>query len=88
MTPIQPLEKLPSARFDTAPILKKLVTSSRKLAELKRVVSAIPNQAILISALGLQEAKDSSAVEEIVTTHDDILKHEVYADGSPAAKDR
>jgi Fic family protein len=44
------------------------------LAELKGVSKSIPNQAILINTLGLQEAKDSSAVENIITTHDDLYK--------------
>ncbi len=87
MTLIRALEQLPATRFESPAILKKLVTASRKLAELKRVVGTIPNQAILINALGLQEAKDSSAIEAIVTTHDDIFKHDVYATGSPAAKE-
>jgi len=44
--------------------------ASRQLAEFKGVATSIPNQDILINALGLQEAKDSSAIENIVTTHD------------------
>jgi Fic family protein len=42
------------------------------LAELKGLASAIPNQGILINTLGLQEARDSSAIENIITTHDDL----------------
>ncbi|MDV7390083.1 Fic/DOC family N-terminal domain-containing protein, partial [Arthrospira platensis SPKY1] len=44
------------------------------LAELKGIASTIPNQNILINTLGLQEAKDSSAIENIITTHDDLYK--------------
>ncbi len=47
------------------------------MAELKGIASSIPNQHILINALGLQEAKDSSAIENIITTHDDIYKSEL-----------
>jgi len=51
------------------------------LAELKGVVSSIPNENILINTLGLQEAKDSSAIENIITTHDDIYKAELNLEG-------
>ena len=44
------------------------------MAELKGVALPIPNEKILINTLILQEAKDSSAVENIVTTHDDLYK--------------
>lgn len=49
------LDGLYSERFETAPILKQLSKASRRLAELKGVASAIPNQGILINTLGLQE---------------------------------
>ena len=58
-------------------ILKKLTAAHKALAELKGVVSSIPNENILINTLGLQEAKDSSAIENIITTHDDIYKAEL-----------
>ena len=67
MTTILPLEHLPPQRFDSPVILKKLALASRKLAELKGVAASIPNQGILINTLGMQEAKDSSAIENIVT---------------------
>ncbi len=68
MIQISPLERLNPARFETPAILKKLASSSRKLAELKGIAASIPNQGILINTLGLQEAKDSSEIENIVTT--------------------
>lgn len=71
---MRPLQKLNRARFDTVEILRTLARASRQLAELKGVVSSIPNQAILINTLGLQEAKDSSAIENIVTTHDELFR--------------
>ena len=60
--------------LETKAILKKLVYAHRALAELKGVTEIIPNQSILISTLSLQEAKDSSAVENIITTHDELYK--------------
>lgn len=62
------LEELLPGGFDSAPILKQLAAASRQLAELKGVAASIRNQGVLINALGLQEAKDSSAVENIVTS--------------------
>lgn len=55
-------------------VLKKIVSANRALAELKGAVKSIPNQSILINALSLQEAKDSSEIENIVTTHDELYR--------------
>ena len=60
--------------FETKKILKSLPSAHAALAELKGIASTIPNQNILINTLGLQEAKDSSAIENIITTHDDLYK--------------
>jgi Fic family protein len=80
MTPLLPLEHLLPERFDTPAILKKLALASRKLAELKGVAASIPNQGILINTLGMQEAKDSSAIENIVTTHDELFQDDLFPD--------
>ncbi len=58
----------------TEKILEQLTISSRALAELKGYANTIPNMHILINAVTINEAKDSSAIENIVTTHDDIYK--------------
>lgn len=83
------LQNLDARRFETPAILKLLASSSRKLAELKGIAASIPNQGILINTLGLQEAKDSSEIENIVTTHDELFKDEVLPDAfaNPAAKE-
>ncbi|CAM8656025.1 COG3177 Fic family protein [Oxalobacteraceae bacterium] len=83
------LETLDARRFETPAILRLLASSSRKLAELKGIAASIPNQAILINTLGLQEAKDSSEIENIVTTHDELFKDEVLPEAfaNPAAKE-
>jgi len=76
------LNKLPIEKdIETKKVLKKLASVHRALAELKGVVSTIPNENILINTLGLQEAKDSSAIENIITTHDDIYKAELNFGG-------
>jgi len=86
---ITPLEQLDVARFESPAILKKLAISSRRLAELKGIAGSIPNQGILINTLGLQEAKDSSEIENIITTHDELFKDDVLPDAfaNPAAKE-
>lgn len=63
--------------LETRAVLKKLSSAHRYLAELKGVVSSIPNEAILINTLVLQEAKNSSEIENIVTTHDELFKAEL-----------
>jgi Fic family protein len=62
---------------ETKSVLKSLPSAHAALAELKGIASTIPNQIILINTLGLQEAKDSSAIENIITTHDDLFKSEL-----------
>lgn len=64
----------PSIDLETKAVLKKLVKAHTALAELKGVASTIPNENILINTLVLQEAKDSSAIENIITTHDELFK--------------
>lgn len=63
------------AQVDTAPLLKALISAHRHLAELKGIAKTIPNQSILLSTLGLQEAQDSSAIENIITTQDALFKY-------------
>lgn len=63
--------------FETKKIFKKLSDAKSALAELKGFVNIIPNQSILINSLVLQEAKDSSEVENIITTHDELFKSEL-----------
>ena len=60
--------------LETVAVLKQLNKANKKLAELKGVARTIPNENILISMLALQEARDSSAVENIVTTQDDLYQ--------------
>lgn len=82
MSELRGLQELDPARFETRAILKGLNAASRALAELKGVASSIPHQGILINTLGMQEAKDSSAIENIVTTHDDLFRDDAFPDSS------
>ena len=82
---IPPLQGLDPRRFEAPAILKRLNTASRTLAELKGLAASIPNQNILISTLTLQEARDSSAIENIVTTQDDLYREDNPADAAATA---
>lgn len=68
-----------SIDLETKSILKKLTKAHQALAELKGITGIIPNQSILINTLSLQEAKDSSAIENIITTHDELYTSDVFA---------
>jgi Fic family protein len=83
--PILPLK----IELETKRILKILASARSAIAELKGVAAIIPNQSILINTLSLQEAKDSSAIENIITTHDELYKSDIFARSfaSPAAKE-
>jgi cell filamentation protein, protein adenylyltransferase len=72
-------------KVETIPVLKKLAEAHRYLAELKGVSETIPNQAILINTLSLQEAKDSSEIENIVTTHDELYKANILLNQTSSA---
>ena len=70
------LDKLPPVRekVETIEILRQTNKSTAALAELKGIAKSIPNQAMLINAIVLQEAKDSSEIENIITTQDELYK--------------
>jgi Fic family protein len=60
--------------IETQKILKKVITANRALAKLNGVTHIIPNSQILINSLVLREAKDSSEIENIITTHDELFR--------------
>lgn len=84
LPPQQALEKI-----ETREVLKKLASTRAALAELKGTAATIPNEQILIDTLSLQEAKDSSAIENIVTTHDELYQSNLSGSrfSSAAAKE-
>ena len=75
----------PDVDLESKPVLKKLPDAHRALAELKGIGSTIPNQSILLNTLGLQEARDSSAVENIITTQDELFKADLNLTGWQSA---
>lgn len=64
---------------ETKAVLKKLNTARAALAGLNGVAESIPNERIILNTLSLQEAKDSSAIENIVTTHDELYTSDSIA---------
>jgi len=64
----------PAAEVETAAVLKKAISASRALAELKGMAERMPNLAMLIDSLVLQEARASSEIENILTTNDELFK--------------
>ncbi len=75
-TPQFKLGKLPplKEKVETIKILRQTNKSTAALAELKGIAKTIPNQAMLLNAIVLQEAKDSSEIENIITTQDQLYK--------------
>ena len=69
--------KLPLNLELNASIYNLIISASRKLAELNGLSKSMPNPDILINALILQEAKDSSEIENIITTHDELFLSQI-----------
>ncbi|MGZ8570383.1 MAG: Fic family protein, partial [Bacteroidia bacterium] len=76
--PEKPYNKLPllppKQEIETAAVLKKTISASRALGELKGAVTNLPNPTLFIDTIHLQEAQASSAIENIITTHDELFK--------------
>ncbi len=89
-TPYNALPLLPpSVDLETKPILRSCIAANKALAELKGGGDVIPNQAMLINAIPLQEAKLSSEIENIVTTQDELFRAALDENGpaDPKAKE-
>lgn len=66
-----------SEDLESKSVLKKTKDARAALAELKGVAKSMPNQSILVSTLSLQEAKDSSEIENIITTNDELYQSDI-----------
>lgn len=85
-----PLLPLPVQQdLETKAVLKKLAQAHRALAELKGIITSIPNQSILLETLTLREARESSAIENIISTFDEVYQSNLFSNifASPAAKE-
>lgn len=73
------------ASLRVQPVWEALIEAHRHLAELKGLCDSLPNMGLLIDTLAIQEAKDSSEIENIITTHDELYQGREA--GSAAAKE-
>jgi Fic family protein len=73
--------------LDVKVVWRSLADAHRQLAELKGLCESLPNRAILLDTLAIQEAKDSSEIENIITTHDELYASQQNDFASPAAKE-
>ncbi|WP_223509191.1 protein adenylyltransferase Fic [Rahnella sp. GSA61A] len=89
-TPYNELPILPPdlERIETRSVLKACINARAAIAELKTAGELIPDQGLLINILPMLEAKDSSRIENIVTTSDQLFQYADRADGAdPATKE-
>lgn len=76
LSPYNDLPLLPPSKdLETKRILKACIDARTALAELNIAGQLLPNQTILINSIPLLEAKDSSEIENIVTTSDSLFRH-------------
>ncbi len=87
MSSLTPLPIDDFTTLDTREVWVALAEAHRYLAELKGLCESMPNAGILLDTLGIQEAKDSSEIENIITTHDELYSTQPDAAVSPAAKE-
>lgn len=73
--------------FDDVQILKMLNKANHKLGELNGSINLLPNPFVLFNAITLGEAKESSEIENIVTTFDEIFTEMSYSKTNPASKE-
>lgn len=88
--PHNTLPLLPPAleSIETRAVLKACIPARAALAELKQAGELLPNQGLLINLLPLLEAKDSSEIENIVTTTDKLFQYSQEDTGAdPATKE-
>ncbi len=79
---------IPSSQSLESPqVWQALALAHRHLAELKGLCEALPNSSILLDTLAIQEAKDSSEIENIITTHDELYAYDQNSSTACAAKE-
>jgi len=73
--------------LETREVWAALTEAHRHLAELKGLCESLPNRDILLDTLSIQEAKDSSEIENIITTHDELYAYQEESGARAAAKE-
>ncbi len=87
MPTLPPLPLPNVAALETREVWSALTEAHRHLAELKGLCESLPNRDILLDTLAIQEAKDSSEIENIITTHDELYAYQEESGASAAAKE-
>ncbi len=79
----------PQVEIENTLILKKTISASRALSELKGAITNLPNPTLFIDTINLQEAQASSAIENIITTQDELFKASITEkkNENPATKE-
>src|ERR1700684_4080856 len=87
--PYNDLPNLPPEGYQESPaLLRELSRAARQLGELKGLCASLPEPRLLINTIILQESKESSAIENIVTTQDELYQAAMGEEtASPAAKE-
>lgn len=87
--PYNDLPDLPPAIDLDSPAIGRILTlAARHLGELNGLCVSLPDPTILINTLVVQESRDSSAIENIVTTQDELYRAIADDDGrSTTAKE-
>ena len=87
MSSLPPLPLPDVTMLETRTVWTALTDAHRHLAELKGLCESLPNRGILLDTLGIQEAKDSSEIENIITTHDELYAYQDESGATAAAKE-
>lgn len=79
----------PKAELENIEVLRKTISASRALSELKGAITNLPNPTLFIDTINMQEAQASSAIENIITTQDELFRASVVekTTDSPATKE-
>ncbi len=64
----------PKVELESKTVLRKVIRASRSLAHLNGAIRNLPNPNLFIDSIHLQEAKASSEIENIVTTHERLFQ--------------
>jgi Fic family protein len=88
--PDRPYNRLPllppaTERVETRAVLKACIPARASLAELRQAGELLPDQGLLMNLLPVLEARDSSEIENVVTTADALFRHAVEDGGADAA---
>lgn len=88
--PDKPYNRLPplppaTAQVESRAVLKACILARAALAQLKQAGELLPDQGLLIKLLPILEARDSSEIENVVTTTDKLFRHAQQESGADAA---